>query len=61
MSHIYECKILSDNKQQQIEYAKIYNGNLTEQVAVFKKVSENLKNREKQSLPCGQLDPLFNQ
>ena len=46
LSHIYECKILSDNKQQQIEYSKIYNGNLKEQVTVYRRVSENLKNRE---------------
>ena len=59
MSHIYECITLSDKQQKLIPYTKIYNGNLTEQVYVYKKMSENLKNREKQCHPCGQSDPLF--
>ena len=38
MSHIYECTKLSDKKQQWVLYTKIYNGNLKEQISVYKKM-----------------------
>ena len=59
LPHIYECLLLGDNKLPTIPYEKIYNGNLKEQQLVYKKVSENLKTREEQSLPCGRFDPLL--
>ena len=59
MSHIYECITLSDKQQKLIPYTKIYNGNLTEQVYVYQKMSENLKNREKQCHLCGKSDQVF--
>ena len=59
MSHIYECKQLNNKKQQLTPYTKIYNGNLKEQISVYKRMSENLKNREKQCHPCGLYDQLF--
>ena len=59
LPHIYECQILGDNKRPTIQYTKIYSGNLEEQIMVYKKVSENLKTREEQSLPCGHSDQLF--
>ena len=54
-----ECTKLSDKKQQLIPYTKIYNGNLKEQISVYKKMSGNLKSREKQCLPFGLSDQLF--
>ena len=59
LSHIYECIKLNNKKQQFIPYEKIHNGNLLEQISVYKKVSENLKTREKQCHPCGLSDQLF--
>ena len=50
---------LNDKKQQLIPYENIYNGNIKNQISVYKKVSENLKTREKQCLPFGLSDQLF--
>ena len=50
---------LNDKKQQLIPYENIYNGNIKKQISVYKKVSENLKTREKQCLPFGLSDQLF--
>ena len=62
MQHIYECEMFNNGKQITIPFTKIFNGNLSEQILVYKKFSENMKNREKnkeQSNPCGQPDPLL--
>ena len=63
MSHIYECEILSiKNNQTKIAYKKIFNGNISEQILVYRRFTENMKRRNnfiEQSHPCGQIDPLL--
>ena len=55
MKHIYECEIYNEEKFE-LPYEKIYNGNINEQIAVFKKFEQNLQKREqlrtKNDLPC---------
>ena len=46
ITHIYDCEILSKNKQQRVPYEKIFNGNINEQIEVFKLVKQNLEKRE---------------
>ena len=59
MQHIYECQKYNEKKQPSIQYEKIFHGNLTEQVLVYEKISENLEKRnQEQSLPFGQVDQL---
>ena len=60
MKHIYECKILNMNKEITIPYENIYNGNIKQQIEVYKRFKENLINREKLkneiiSNPCDSL------
>ena len=63
MSHIYECEILSiKNNQTKIAYKKIFNGNISEQILVYRRFTENMKRRNnciEQSHPRGQIDPLL--
>ena len=62
MSHIYECEIWSKNNQPKIEYSKIFNGNISEQILVYRRFRENMERRKiciEQSLPSGQIDPLL--
>jgi hypothetical protein len=40
ITHIYDCEILSKNKQQRVPYEKIFNGNINEQIEVFKLVKQ---------------------
>ena len=57
MQHIYECQKYNEKKQPSIQYEKIFHGNLTEQVLVYEKISENLEKRnQEQSLSFGQVD-----
>ena len=49
-------------EQSTIPYEKILNGNLNQQITVYKKIKQNLKNREEMneiSDPCDHLDPLY--
>ena len=46
MKHIYECKILNKNKKIGIPYENIYNGNLQQQIEVYRKFKENLIKRK---------------
>ena len=46
MSHVYSCKYFSD-KQQILEYEAIYNGNLFQQITVFKQFHENYETRNR--------------
>ena len=41
MKHIYECEIYNEEKFE-LPYEKIYNGNINEQIAVFKKFEQNI-------------------
>ena len=36
MSHIYDCDILSENNKSEIPYEKINNGNMKQQIEVYK-------------------------
>ena len=60
MKHIYECKILNMNKKTTIPYENVYNGNLQQQIEVYRRFKENLIRREqlKEKLisnPCDSL------
>ena len=45
MQHIYECKKFCDNEVPTIPYTKIYNGNLKEQITVYKKFSKKYEDK----------------
>ena len=67
MSHIYFCDYLNI-EETELEYRKIFNGNITEQISIFRRFEHNLKKRneirleketETNNLPCDQfIDPL---
>ena len=46
MKHIYECKIYN-KENPEVEFEKIYNGNLNEQKMVFNKFKQNMQKRDK--------------
>ena len=46
MSHIYYCELLSENRKVNVEYDKIYEDNVIQQVQVYKRFEENFKTRE---------------
>ena len=46
MKHIYECKLLNMNKKITIPYENIYNGNLKQQIEVYRRFKENLVKRD---------------
>ena len=61
MAHIYQCGFLS-NEKSNIEYEKIYNGSIHEQIEVFRKFENNFKirNRSMNPLPSDPpCDPLY--
>ena len=45
MKHIYICKVNNEGKQPETEYEKIYTGNISEQINVFRKFETNLERR----------------
>ena len=45
MEHIYYCKQLNI-KEEILSYEKIFNGNIGEQVVIFRRFTENMKERE---------------
>ena len=64
MSHIYSCKFWN-KRENELPFEKIYNGNLNEQVKVFRKFEHNMKIRNDEiekmkNLPCAPVlcDPL---
>ena len=60
MKHIYICEKLNGQKQPILQYDKIFNGNLNEQIEVYRKFEQNLSKREQlkeTSNPCD-LGPL---
>jgi hypothetical protein len=62
MLHIYECELYNQKEKPTIPFEKIYNGNLNEQITVYKKFKQNMIKREEDeatSDPCDQLDPLY--
>jgi hypothetical protein len=56
MQHIYNCEILNKEKQERIPYDKICNGNLNQQIEIFKIFKQNLEHRNiiisKINVPC---------
>ena len=46
MEHIYECEQLN-SKPPEISFRKIFEGNLKQQIEVYKQFAHNIKNREK--------------
>ena len=47
MKHIYECEILNENEKPNIQYEKIFNGNIKQQIEVYRKFKQNMEKREK--------------
>ena len=56
MQHIYECEQLNTNSMDKsLKYEKIYNGNISDQIKVFRKMKINLEKEEhirKPETPC---------
>ena len=47
MQHIYECEQLNTNSMDKsLRYEKIYNGNISDQIKVFRKMEINLENEK---------------
>ena len=61
ISHIYSCEILNEKKTT-ISYNEIYNGNLNNQIEIFRRIENNLDERRKMknenNFPCDPSDPL---
>jgi hypothetical protein len=45
MRHIYFCEVINEGKQPNMEYEKIYTGNISEQIEVYRKFETNLERR----------------
>ena len=45
MTHIYECYKLNNEKKLTQSYERIYNGELIEQVQIFKLMKQNMQKR----------------
>ena len=59
MKHIYTCEIINNGKYPNLEYEKIFMGNIPEQIEVFRKFENNFERREiltetkiENKLPC---------
>ena len=54
MLHIYNCEVY--NTKQKLHYDKIFNGNLNQQIEIFKQFEVNLEKREdlknRNQCPC---------
>ena len=64
MFHIYNCEVLTQEKQEKPSYNTIFKGNMNQQVEVYKLFKQNLENREKiiseiPKPPCDPCDPLL--
>ena len=53
MKHLYICEQLS-SETSELEYEEIYNGNIDEQIRVFRRFEQNfeVRNKLKNSSPC---------
>ena len=63
MDHIYNCELLSGGKEKLLNFKRIYNGTMGEQVEVFRIFENNMQRRKKlknnSSSPCDlSKDPL---
>ena len=63
IKHIYNCELLSEKKEQGLDYEKIFNGTINQQIDVFRIVKQNLDQREliisEMNSPCDPCDPLY--
>ena len=60
MEHIYICEIYNEEDKPILPYEKIFNGNLNQQIEVFRKFQQNMKRRENlKSNPCDLDSPLL--
>jgi hypothetical protein len=58
MQHIYECEELNTNSMDKsLHYEKIYNGNISDQIRVFRKMEVNLEKLEDMRKPETPCDP----
>ena len=46
MKHLYMCETLNDGEAPKLEYLKLYNGHISEQIEVFRKFEKNLEKRK---------------
>ena len=59
MQHIYECEQLNTNSMDKsLKYEKIYNGNISDQIQVFRKMEINPVKREDMRKPETPCDPV---
>ena len=57
LPHIYLCESYNEKKVE-ISYKELYNGNLLNQIEIFRRVEKNLKKRTEIKSPCDLSDPL---
>ena len=50
--HVYNCEILSENKDQKCKYENIFKGNNNQQKEIMQIFKENMDTREKLNFPC---------
>ena len=61
MSHIYQCELYNEGKQQALPYEKIFCGNINEEIEVYRRFKQNLEKRvnmKQISYPCD-FGPLY--
>ena len=62
MEHIYHCEIFNNGKENELEYNKIHEGSLLEQIKMFRTFETNMNKRDTIKMnhnPCGLfVDPL---
>ena len=46
MKHVYNCELLNEGRQPNIEYERIFTGNISEQIEVFRIFEQNMERRE---------------
>ena len=63
MNHIYQCELYCKEEDRPImPYEQIFNGNMKQQIYVYKKFKQNLEKREQlktTSNPCDSFSPLL--
>ena len=63
MKHILNCELLSEKTEQGLDYEKIFNGTINQQIDVFRIIKQNLDQREllisEMNSPCDPCDPLY--
>ena len=55
MKHIYQCETINDGETDYLKYEKIFEGNINEQIEVFRKFERNMEKRKQLKenfIPC---------